>query len=99
MSHTLYIQYDPSNKFRLDRWLSQFDADDVDTDEGEGFAFLDDGESSDDGEEAQNFLDQLNDDERRHFFENLQEGDVVFMGGGEDSDTDHSTDEDDDEDE
>ena len=79
--------------------MGEFDAEDVDTDEGEGFAFLDgDEDSEDDGEEPEDFLDQLNDNERRHFFENLQEGDVVFLGGGEDSDTDSLSDQDDDED-
>ena len=85
--------------FRLDKWLGEFDAEDVDTDEGEGFAFLDGSEDGeDDGEEPEDFLDQLNENERRHFFENLQEGDVVFLGGGEDSDTDSLSEEDDDED-
>ena len=77
--------------------MNQWHADNVDTDDGEGFALLDDdGDDSDDvGEEAEHFLEQLGEDERRHFFENLQEGDVVFLGGGEDSDTDSLSDEDD----
>lgn len=75
--------------------MSQWHADNIDTDDGDGFAMLDDGESEDDGEEAENFLDHLDEDERRHFFENLQEGDVVFLGEGED-DRDSSDDDDED---
>ena len=75
--------------------MSQWHADSMDTDDGDGFAMIDDADSEDDGEEAENFLDHLNEDERRHFFENLQEGDVVFLGEGED-DSDSSDDEDED---